>query len=130
MDKFDHWISFNHLNKFVISLSAVIEASCSPLGPHLESDLGTDLYSDNPPIANMDKFDRQISFNRLNKSAISLSTAIGASGSPLGPRLERDLTIDLYSASTLITIKDESNHRISFRRFQKSTTSLQEVIKV
>jgi hypothetical protein len=58
----------------------------------------------------MDESDRWISFNILNKSVISLSVAIEASDSPLGPRSERDLVTDLYSASTLIAIKDELNH--------------------
>jgi hypothetical protein len=57
----------------------------------------------------MDESDRQISFNHLTKSMISLSAAIGASGSPLGPRLERDIATYLYSVSTLTVIKDESN---------------------
>jgi hypothetical protein len=103
----------------VISLPAVIRALGSPLGPHPESDLVTYLYSDSTSIANMDKSDCRISFNRLNKSAISLSTAMGASGSPLGPRPERDLTIDLYSGSTPIAIKNKFNRQISFRRLQE-----------
>jgi hypothetical protein len=41
--------------------------------------------------------------------------AIWASGSPLEPRPERDQATDLYSGSTLIAIKDESNHQIRFR---------------
>jgi hypothetical protein len=63
----------------------------------------------------MDESDRQISFNLLTESVISLSAAIGASGSLLGPHPEIDLAIDLYSDSTLIAIKDESNHQIRFR---------------
>jgi hypothetical protein len=51
MDMSDYQISFNSLNKSVISLSAVIGALGSPLGPHLESDLETDLYSVSTPIA-------------------------------------------------------------------------------
>jgi hypothetical protein len=58
LDEFDRQISFNNLKKFRISLSAMIKALDSPLGPHLESDLATDLYSDSTPIAIMDKFDR------------------------------------------------------------------------
>jgi hypothetical protein len=92
------------------SLSAAIRALGSPLRPHLESDLPTDLYSCSTPIAIMDESDHHISFNLLTKSAISLSVAIGASGSPLGPHPERDLATDLYSDSTPIAIKDESNH--------------------
>jgi hypothetical protein len=71
--------------KSVTSLSAVIGALDAHVGPHPESDLATDLYSSSSPIANMDESDRQISFNLLNKSVISLSVAIGASDSPLGP---------------------------------------------
>jgi hypothetical protein len=51
MDKSGCQISFNSLNKFVILLSAVIVALGSPLGPHPESDLETDLYSSSTPIA-------------------------------------------------------------------------------
>jgi hypothetical protein len=89
----------------------------SPLGPHPESDLTTDLYSGSTPIAIMDESDHQISFNLLTK--FSLSVAIRASSSPLGPRAERDLATDLHSTSTPITIKDESNRRIRFRRLQE-----------
>jgi hypothetical protein len=39
MDMSDCQISFNSLNKSVISLSVMIRALGSPLGPHLESDL-------------------------------------------------------------------------------------------
>jgi hypothetical protein len=63
----------------------------------------------------MDESDRQISFNLLTESVISLSAAIGASGSLLGPHPEIDLAIDLYFDSTPIVIKDESNHQIRFR---------------
>jgi hypothetical protein len=51
MDKSGCHISFNSLNKSVISLSAVIGALGSPLGPHPESNLEIDLYSDSTPIA-------------------------------------------------------------------------------
>jgi hypothetical protein len=51
MDESGCQISFNSLNKFVISLSAVIGTLGSPLEPHLESDLETDLYSGSTPIA-------------------------------------------------------------------------------
>jgi hypothetical protein len=108
MDESDRQINFNSLKKSVTSLSAAIGALGSPLGPHLESDLVTYLYSGSTPIANMDRSDCQISFNSLNKSVISLSVAIGALGSPLGPHLESDLEIDLYSDSTPIAIKTSS----------------------
>jgi hypothetical protein len=115
MDESDHRINFNSLKNSTPSLSAVIRALDSPLGPHLESDLATYLYSDSTLIAIIDESDRRISFNLLNKSTILLSVVIGASVSPLGPRPERDLAIDLHSDSTPIAIKDESNHQIRFR---------------
>jgi hypothetical protein len=107
------------LKKYVTSLSTVIGTLGFPLGPHSESDLATDLYSGSTPIAIMDESDRRISFNLLNKSVISLSAVIGASGSLLVPRLERDLATDLYSDSTSIGIQDESNRRIKYRRLQE-----------
>jgi hypothetical protein len=107
------------LKKYVTSLSTVIGALGFPLGPHSESDLATDLYSGSTPIAIMDESDCRISFNLLNKSVISLSAVIGASGSLLVPRPERDLATDLYSDSTPIGIQDESNHRIKYRRLQE-----------
>jgi hypothetical protein len=67
----------------------------------------------------MDESDRQIRFNLLTESAISLSAVIGALGSHLGPHLERDLATNLYSVFTPIAIKDESNNRIRFRQLQK-----------
>jgi hypothetical protein len=108
MDEFDHQINFNSLTKSTTLLSAAIEALGSPLGPHLESHIVTDLYSGSTPIANMDMSDCQISFNSLNKFVISLSAANGALGSPLGPNLESDLETDLYSGSTPIAIKTSS----------------------
>jgi hypothetical protein len=105
MDESDRQINFNSLKKSATSLSAVIGALDSPLGPNLESDLVTDLYSDSTPIANMDRSGCQISFNSLYKSIISLSATIGALGSLLGPHLESDIETDLYSDSTPIAIK-------------------------
>jgi hypothetical protein len=119
MDESDHRISFNRLKKSTTSLPPAIRGLDSPIGPHQESDLATDIYSCSSPIAIMDESDRQISFNHLNKYVISLSVAIRASGSPLGPCPERDLAIDLYSGSILIAIKDESNCRISFKQLQE-----------
>jgi hypothetical protein len=108
MDLFDHQINFNILKKFVTSLSVAIRALGSALGPHLESDLVTDLYSVSIPIANIDRSGCQISFNSLNKFVILLSAAIGALDSPLGPHPESDLETDLYSGSTPIAIKTSS----------------------
>jgi hypothetical protein len=125
MDRSNCHISFNSLNKSVISLLAAIEALRSPLGPHPESDLETDLYSSSAPIANMDRSSCQISFNSLNKSVISLSVAIGALGSPLGPHLESDIETYLYSGSTPIAIKMSLIVRSVLDDFKKSTTSLQ-----
>jgi hypothetical protein len=51
MDRSGYQISFNSLNKSVISLSAMIRALDSPLGPHPESDLEIDIYSGSTPIA-------------------------------------------------------------------------------
>jgi hypothetical protein len=109
----------SRLKKSATSLPAAIGVLCSPLGPHTESDLATDLYSIFIPIANMDESGHRISLNLLNKSTISLSAVIGASGSPLGLHPQRDLATDLYSGSTLIGIKDESNHRIRIRQLQE-----------
>jgi hypothetical protein len=108
MDLSNHQINFNILKKFVTSLSVAIRALGSALGPHLESDLVTDLYSVSIPIANIDMSGCQISFNSLNKSVILLSAAIGALDSPLGPHPESDLETDLYSGSTPIAIKTSS----------------------
>jgi hypothetical protein len=112
------------LKKSATLLSAAIEALGSPLGPHPESDLATDLYCGSNLIANMDESDRWISFNLLKKSAISLSAAIGALGCPLGPHLESDLVIDLYSVSIPIAIMHEFDRWISFNCLKKSATSL------
>jgi hypothetical protein len=51
MDEFDRQINFNSLKKSTTSLSVTIGALGSPLGPHSESDLVTDLYSVSTPIA-------------------------------------------------------------------------------
>jgi hypothetical protein len=125
MDESDHQINFNSLKKSVTTLSVAIGALDSPLGPHSESDLVTDLYSDSTPIANMDRSDCQISFNSLNKSVISLSVAIGALGTPLEPHLKNDLETDLYSSSTLIVIKTSPIAGSILDDFKKSTISLQ-----
>jgi hypothetical protein len=85
MDESDRQINFNSLKKSTISLSVAIGTLGSPLEPHPESDLVTDLYSGSIPIANIDRFGCQISFNSLNKSIISPSATNGALGSPLGP---------------------------------------------
>jgi hypothetical protein len=108
MEKSDRQINFNSLKKSATSLSAAIGALGSPLGPHLESDIVTDLYPNSTSIANMDRSGCQISFNSFNKSTISLSAAIEALGSPLGPNPESDLETDIYSGSTPIAIKMSS----------------------
>jgi hypothetical protein len=51
MDESDRQINFNSLKKSMTSLSTEIRALDSPLGPHPESDLETDLYSGSTPIA-------------------------------------------------------------------------------
>jgi hypothetical protein len=113
------------LKKSVTSLSVAIRALGSPLGPHPESDLVIDLYSGSTPIANMDMFGCQISFNSLNKFIISLSAVIGALGSPLGPHSESDLETDLYSGSTPIAINMSLIAGSVLYDFKKSTISLQ-----
>jgi hypothetical protein len=105
MDESDHQINYNSLKKSMTSLSVAIGALSSPLETHPESDLVTDLYSVSTLIANMDISGCQISFNSINKSVISLSTAIGALSSALGPHPESDVEIYLYSGSTPIAIK-------------------------
>jgi hypothetical protein len=125
MDESDHQINFNNLKKSVTSLSAVIGALGSHLGPHPKSDLVTDLYSGFTPIANVDMSGCQVSFNSLNKSVISLSAVIGTLGSPLGPHPESDLETDLYSGSTLIAVKMSSIVGSVLDDFKKSTTSQQ-----
>jgi hypothetical protein len=125
MDESDRQINFISLKKSVTSLSAVIRALGSPLGPHPESDLVTNMCSVSTPIANMDKSDCQISFNSLNKSIISLSAAIGALDSPLGPHPESYLETYLYSSSTPIAIKMSPIAESVLDDFKKSTTLLQ-----
>jgi hypothetical protein len=129
MDESDRRIIVNNFKESVISLSVAIGALGSPLGPNPESDLATDLYSRYTSIIIIDKSGRQISFNSLNKSTISLSATIGALGSPLGPHLESDLKTDLYSSSTLIAIKMNPTIGSASNNFKKATTSLQEVTK-
>jgi hypothetical protein len=128
MNESDHHISFNSFKESVTLLPAAIRAMSSPLGPHPESDLATYLYSSSTPIANMDESNRQISFNRLKKSATSLSAVIEALGSSLGHYKESDLATDLYSGSTLIANMDEFDRRISFNHLKKSMTSLSATI--
>jgi hypothetical protein len=113
----------------VTSIPEAIGTLGSPLGPRPESDLIIDLNFDSTPIAIMDESGRQISFNSLKKSVISLSAVIGASGSPLGPHLESDLATYLYSATTPIAIKMSPIVGLVSDDFKKSTTSLQKVIK-
>jgi hypothetical protein len=112
------------LKNSTTSLSAVIRALGSPLGPYSESDLATDLYSSFTPIADMDEFDRQISFSRLKKFVTSFPAAIGILGSLLGPHPESDLVTNIYSASTSIVNMDEFDRRITFNLINKSTISL------
>jgi hypothetical protein len=56
MDESDRQINFNSFKKSATSLSAAIGALGSPLTPHPESDLVTDLYTGSTPIAKMDMF--------------------------------------------------------------------------
>jgi hypothetical protein len=125
MDESGRQINCNSLKKSATSLSVAIGALGSPLGPHSESDLVTDLYSISTLITNMDMSSCQISFNSLNKFIISLSAVIGALDSPLGPHSERDIEIDLYSVSTPIAIKMSLIAGSILDDFKKFTTSLQ-----
>jgi hypothetical protein len=57
-------------------------------------------------------------------SSVSLLTAaIGALGSPLGPRLETDLTTDLYSPSTLIACYDETDLQVNIKFHRRNMHS-------
>jgi hypothetical protein len=76
----------------------------------------------------MDESDHQINFNSLKKSTTSLSVAIGASGYPLGPHPKSDLVTDLYSGSTPIANMDRSGCQIGFNSLNKSIISLSVVI--
>jgi hypothetical protein len=128
-DEFDCQINFNSLKKSTTSLSATIRALDSPLGPHPESDLVTDLYFGSTPIANMGRSGCPISFNSLNKSIISLSVAIGALSSLLGPHSESYLETYLYSGSTPIANMNRSGCQNSFNSLNKSIISLSVVIE-
>jgi hypothetical protein len=118
-----------HLKKSMTSLSTAIGTLSSPLGPNPENNLATYLYSISTPIAVIDESSCRIRFNSLKKFMTSLSAVIRALVSPLGPRLERDLTIDLHSSSTLIPIKTSLIARSILDDIKKTTTSLQEVTK-
>jgi hypothetical protein len=106
------------------SLSEVIGALGFPLGPHPKRDLPTNLYSFYTPIAIINESGRRISFNS-KKFVISLSVTIEALSSPLGTRLERVLTTDIYSVSTPMSIKMSLITGSISDDFKKATTSLQ-----
>jgi hypothetical protein len=72
MDMSGYQISFNSINKYVISLSATIRALDSPLGPHPESDLETDIYSGSTPIVIKTSPITGSVLNDLKKSTTSL----------------------------------------------------------
>jgi hypothetical protein len=55
MDESDCQINFSSLEKSATSLLVVIGALGSPLEPHPESDLVTDIYSGSTSIASMDR---------------------------------------------------------------------------
>jgi hypothetical protein len=67
MDESDRRISFNILTKSVISLSMTIGVSDSPLGPHPERDLATDIYFGSTLIVIKDEYNRQIRFRQLQQ---------------------------------------------------------------
>jgi hypothetical protein len=101
MDESSHRISFNSLKKFTISLSAVIGALGSPLGPHPESDLATDLYSASTPIAIKTSPIAESVSDNFKKSITSVQEVIKTSGSPPGTPQKIDLATYLYSGSAL-----------------------------
>jgi hypothetical protein len=74
---------WNNFKESGSSFLVVIGALDSPLGPHPESDLDTNLYYVSTPIDNMDESDCWINLNRLKKSTTSLPEVIGALSSPL-----------------------------------------------
>jgi hypothetical protein len=98
MDESDHRIGFNLLTKSVISLSAAIGASSSPLGPNPKGNLAIDLYFGSTPIAIKDGSNR-----RINQQPI----AAMAYGSPPGTPPKIDLIVDLYSGSAVAVHYDE-----------------------
>jgi hypothetical protein len=72
MDESGRRISFNLLTKSVISLSTMIGASDSPLGPHPERDLATNLHYSSIPIATKTSPIVESDINGFNKSTTSL----------------------------------------------------------
>jgi hypothetical protein len=76
-------ISFNSLNISVISLSVVIGALGSPLVPHLESDLETDLYSGSTPISIKTSLIAVLVLDDFKKSTTSLQIYTLAQSSSL-----------------------------------------------
>jgi hypothetical protein len=129
MDESDYRFIINRFKESVTLLSAMIGVLNSPLELHPKSDLDTYIYFGSTTIAIIDESDFQISFNRLKKSATSLSAVIRVLGSPLGPHSESDLETDLYSNYTPIAIKTSLIVESASDNFKKATTSLQEVIK-
>jgi hypothetical protein len=83
IDMSDCQISFNSLNISVISLSAVIGVLDSPLVPHLESDLETDLYSVSTPISIKTSLIAALVLNDFKKSTTSLQIYTLAQSSSL-----------------------------------------------
>jgi hypothetical protein len=107
MDEFDHRIGFNSLKKFAISLSAVIGALSSPLVPHPERDLATNLYSDSAPIAIKTSLIGGLISDDFKKDTTSLQEVTKAYDSPLEPPPKIDIATDLYSDSTIAANYDE-----------------------
>jgi hypothetical protein len=107
MDEFDHRIDFNSLKKFVISLSAVIEALSSPLVPNPERDLATNLYSNSTPIAIKTSLIGRLISDDFKKDTTSLQEVTKTYGSPLEPPPKIDLATDIYSVSVIAANYDE-----------------------
>jgi hypothetical protein len=122
MDEFDHRISFNLLTKSLISLSATIGASGSPLGPYPERDLATDLHYVSTPITINDESNRRIRFRQLQKIYNITTRSDQSIGISSRNPSEKDLATDLYSGSALAAHYDGMGPSNSSNLFRSSNT--------
>jgi hypothetical protein len=75
----------------------MIGALDSPLGPHSESDIETNMYSVSTPIAiKMSPIVKSVLYD-FKKATTSLQEVIKAWGSPLGPPLKRKISLQNYT---------------------------------
>jgi hypothetical protein len=114
MDEFDHWISFDLLNKSAISILAIIGVSGSPLGSRPERDLVTDLHSNSTPIAI--KMSQEI-YNITTRGDQGI---VLYSRNPPPPQI--DLVTDLYSDSVLAAHYDKMDPSDSIDLFNSLNT--------